>query len=99
MADERMESTGASFLAGLLLGTLMGAAAATLLAPQPGTETRQMLAERSHLLRRRMERMASDMQEGLGEMTARVKGSTPHSETSQAAGPEGSAPPEPGANG
>ena len=99
MADERMDSTGASFLAGLLLGTLLGAAAATLLAPQPGNETRQMLAERSLVLRRRMERMASDMQEGLGEMTARVKGAAPPSETGHAAGSEGSAPPEPGTNG
>jgi gas vesicle protein len=34
------ESKGAEFLAGLIIGGLIGAAAALLLAPQPGEDTR-----------------------------------------------------------
>lgn len=92
MADDRMESAGAGFFAGMFLGTLLGAAAATLLAPQPGIETREILADRTRKLRERMERMASEMQEGLGEITTRVKGK--ESAGSQAGGGD-----EPSTNG
>ena len=77
MADDRNDTTGVGFLAGILVGTLLGAAAATLLAPQPGAETREVLARRSRKLRQRMERMAADMQEGLGEFAARTRGREP----------------------
>ena len=36
----------ASFLLGLVLGIFIGAAVALILAPQPGEETRAMLAEK-----------------------------------------------------
>lgn len=96
MADDRTESAGAGFLVGILVGTLLGAAAATLLAPQPGAETREALAERSRKLRQRMERMASEMQEGLGEITTRVKGKERGPES--ASGQTTAAPEEPGTN-
>lgn len=86
MTDDRNESAGAGFLVGILVGTLLGAAAATLLAPQPGAETREVLAERSRKLRQRMERMASEMQEGLGEITTRVKGKERGPESASPAG-------------
>lgn len=44
MADR---SSGADFLAGFIIGGLVGAAAALILAPQSGEETRAFLQERS----------------------------------------------------
>jgi gas vesicle protein len=48
------ESGGAEFLAGLIIGGLIGAAAALLLAPQPGEETRAELREKGIELRERV---------------------------------------------
>ena len=48
------ESKGAEFLAGLIIGGVIGAAAALLLAPQPGEETRADLRERGIELKERM---------------------------------------------
>jgi gas vesicle protein len=48
------ESRGGEFLAGLILGGLIGAAAALLLAPQPGDETRAELREKGVELKDRM---------------------------------------------
>ncbi|MBI5653035.1 MAG: YtxH domain-containing protein [Chloroflexi bacterium] len=47
------DSRGWEFLTGFLLGTVVGAAAALLLAPQSGEETRDELRERSIELRNR----------------------------------------------
>lgn len=48
------ESRGAEFLAGLIIGGLIGAAVALLLAPQPGEETRAELREKGIELKERM---------------------------------------------
>jgi gas vesicle protein len=48
------ESHGAGFLTGLILGGLIGAGAALLLAPQPGDETRAELREKGIELRERV---------------------------------------------
>jgi gas vesicle protein len=48
------ESRGAEFLAGLIIGGLIGAAAALLIAPQPGEETRAELREKGIELKDRM---------------------------------------------
>jgi gas vesicle protein len=48
------ESRGAEFLAGLIIGGLIGAAAALLLAPQPGEETRAELRDKGIELKERV---------------------------------------------
>lgn len=78
------EGRGLEFLAGVVLGGLVGAAAALLLAPQPGEETREQLREKSIELKDRMidlteeaRKKAEDLQsEGrtvVESQTARVK--------------------------
>jgi gas vesicle protein len=59
MADN--DSDLGAFLAGFLIGGLIGAGAALLLAPQSGEETREMLRERSIELKGRAEQAASDI--------------------------------------
>jgi len=54
------ESHGAEFLAGLIIGSLIGAAAALLLAPQPGEDTRAELREKGIELRERMIEMSEE---------------------------------------
>lgn len=48
------ESRGAEFLAGLIIGGLIGGAVALLLAPQPGEETRAELKDKGIELRERV---------------------------------------------
>ncbi len=56
MSDER-GSDAAGYLGWFFLGTVAGAAAALLLAPRTGRETRELLAERgSELLKRAQEK-------------------------------------------
>ena len=51
--------SGGAFTAGLILGGLIGAAAALLLAPKKGSETRSDLLERSLAMRSRAEELAA----------------------------------------
>lgn len=51
MGDNNSGDTGA-FLAGFVIGGLVGAAAALIMAPQSGEETRAQIAERGDYLRR-----------------------------------------------
>ncbi len=60
--SERDSDLGA-FLAGVLVGGLMGAAAALMLAPQSGEETRAMIRERGIELKSRLEHAATDMKD------------------------------------
>ena len=57
MADN--DSDLGSFIAGFLIGGLVGAGVALLLAPQSGEETREMLRERGIELKNRAEEAAS----------------------------------------
>jgi gas vesicle protein len=59
MADH--DSDLGAFMAGFLLGGMIGAGVALLLAPQSGEETREMLRERSIELKGRAEQAASDI--------------------------------------
>ncbi|MGQ9584465.1 MAG: YtxH domain-containing protein [Anaerolineae bacterium] len=79
-----MSDKGGDFLAGFVLGGLVGAAVALLLAPQPGEETRALLRERSIELRERADelsaearKLAAELQEKgketLGDQIGRVK--------------------------
>lgn len=58
MADN--DSDLGAFMAGFLLGGMIGAGVALLLAPQSGEETREMLRERSIELKGRAEQAATD---------------------------------------
>ena len=51
--------SGGSFTIGFILGGLVGAAAALLLAPKKGSETRSDLLERSQAMRSRAEELAA----------------------------------------
>ncbi len=66
-----------AFLAGFVIGGLVGAAAALILAPQSGAETRERLAARSADLRRASEERLMDARSRAGEMadTYRDRGS------------------------
>jgi len=55
------EGRGAEFLAGLIIGGLMGAAAALLLAPQPGDEIRAQLREKGIELKDRAAELTEEM--------------------------------------
>ena len=52
-------NSGGSFTFGLIIGGLVGAAAALLLAPKKGSETRSDLVERSVAMRARAEEIAA----------------------------------------
>ena len=54
------ESKGAEFLAGLLIGGLVGAAAALLLAPQPGERIREELREKGIELKERVMELSEE---------------------------------------
>jgi len=55
-----------SFMAGILIGGLIGAGVALLMAPQSGEETREMLRERSIELKSRAEQAASEFRTKAG---------------------------------
>lgn len=69
-----------SFLAGFVLGGLVGAAAALILAPQSGLETRHQLIEKSHAFRSQADTYRSEYQaraqEYLHEAQQQVSGMT-----------------------
>ena len=68
MADN---SKGGEFLAGFILGGLVGAAIGLLLAPQPGEETRAQLMERGIELKARAEeKMLEDARRRVEELEA-----------------------------
>lgn len=60
------QKAGFEFFTGLVIGVLVGAALALMLAPQPGTETRQQIKNKSLELKGRAE-------EGLTEASHAVK--------------------------
>jgi gas vesicle protein len=61
MADER-GNDAAGYLGWFFLGTLAGAAAALLLAPKTGRETRELLAERGGELFKKAQEKAGETQ-------------------------------------
>ena len=48
---EETSNGGIGFAFGLIVGALIGAAAAILMAPQPGEKTREQLRQQAHKLR------------------------------------------------
>lgn len=58
MSDKHESSNGGfGFALGLVVGVMAGAAAAILLAPQPGSETREMIATRARDVRHQADRL------------------------------------------
>ncbi len=67
MSDER-GSDAAGYLGWFFLGTLAGAAAALLLAPKTGRETRELLAERSGEFFKKAQEKAGETQVRAGDL-------------------------------
>ena len=65
MADDRNDAAG--YLGWFFLGGVVGAAAALLLAPRTGSQTRELLAERGNEFARRAQELATDAQGRAGE--------------------------------
>jgi gas vesicle protein len=65
MATERNDAAG--YLGWFFLGGLIGAAAALLLTPRTGQQTRDMLVEQGGEFARRAQEMATDAQDRAGE--------------------------------
>lgn len=65
MANDRNDAAG--YLGWFFLGGMLGAAAALLMAPKTGRETRELLAERGNEVARRAQEMATDAQGRAGE--------------------------------
>ena len=61
------------FLAGLFFGAMVGAAAATLLTPRSGAETREQVAERGLELKSRAEDTVQRAQQVANEAVAKVQ--------------------------
>lgn len=67
------DSHGWEFFTGFLLGTVVGAAAALLLAPQTGEETREVIRERGIELQGRMGQTTEEARERAAEMAAEAR--------------------------
>lgn len=65
MANDRNDAAG--YLGWFFLGSMLGAAAALLMTPKTGRETRELLAERSNEVAKRAQAMANDAQGRAGE--------------------------------
>jgi len=65
MATERNDAAG--YLGWFFLGGVIGAAAALLLTPRTGQQTREMLSEHGEELARRAQEMATEAQGRAGE--------------------------------
>lgn len=61
-----------SFLAGFVIGGLIGAGVALLMAPQSGEETRALIGEKSIELRDRAYETASDVQTRAGDLASQT---------------------------
>ncbi len=80
--EQTLEDTGAethgnligAFGLGLVVGTLIGAATAILLAPQPGSETREQLGDQAKRLHERASGLAHEVRGGLERLGHRMKG-------------------------
>ena len=65
MANDRNDAAG--YLGWFFLGGVLGAAAALLITPKTGRETREILAERGNEVAKRAQAMATDAQGRAGE--------------------------------
>lgn len=68
-----VEDGGAGFLSGLVVGGVIGAVAAVLLAPNSGKATREQLRDKSFEIRDKIQQAASDLQGQARTVGADVK--------------------------
>jgi gas vesicle protein len=68
------KSGGGEFIAGFLVGALIGAAAAILFAPQSGEETRVMIHDKGIELKDRAEELSVEARRRAEEAQAQAKG-------------------------
>jgi gas vesicle protein len=73
MSSNDDKNVGMNFLAGLGLGALLGAAAALLLAPKSGVETRQDIAGVAEDLRDKAGKMVKDLSDSSEELVKKSK--------------------------
>ena len=71
MGNERNGMDAAGYLGWFFLGAVAGAAAALLLAPKTGAETRELLAEHSGQILNRAKAHAGDAREKAGDLFER----------------------------
>jgi gas vesicle protein len=69
--DDRREGLG--FVFGLLVGALVGASIAIILAPASGQETRDALKRQTNELKSRAADFASDLKEDTGEWVEKTR--------------------------
>ncbi len=69
----KSQESGSGFVSGFLLGGLFGAAAALLLTPRSGEETRDTLMDRGIVLRGKAEEVAAKAREEADELLTRGK--------------------------
>ncbi|MGD8463156.1 MAG: YtxH domain-containing protein [Anaerolineae bacterium] len=67
------KNSGVDFLAGFFVGALVGAAAALLLAPQSGEETRTIIRERGIELKDRADDLSLEAKKRAEELQAQAK--------------------------
>ncbi len=73
MSNNEEKNVVVNFLAGLGLGALVGAATALLLAPKPGTETRQDIANAADDLKNKANKVVQDLSESSDELVKKSK--------------------------
>jgi gas vesicle protein len=71
MIDDRRDGIG--FVFGLLVGALVGASIAVILAPQSGAETRETLRTRSSDLRNKAQDLMAEVRDDAGEWMEKGK--------------------------
>lgn len=64
---------GGSFVGGIVLGALVGAAVALLYAPCTGEETRKILKKKALLAKKKAMEMKDDVAEELGDLKERAE--------------------------
>lgn len=67
------DSSGGEFIAGFLVGALVGAAAALLLAPQSGEQTRSLIRERGLELGQRADELSAEARRRTEELQAEAR--------------------------
>ncbi len=63
--DDRIDGVG--FVFGLLVGALVGASIAVILAPQSGAETRETLRSKAHEVKGKAQELVSELKDDAGE--------------------------------
>jgi len=71
MIDDRREGIG--FVFGLMVGALVGASIAIILAPQSGAETRENIKHRAYEVKSKAQDLVAEMKDDAGEWVEKGK--------------------------